>query len=239
MVPLGLRDETPRACEAVFIRSPFWNRCKPGSSHHGPAMDLRRASVAAIADIAGLLADRGLPHGPEIRPGMPLVEAFPNTFLGVLLPAQAYSAKRVRRRKKFDWLYERALETGAIERVLTTLGWAHGGGLSQFENETNHEKRAALICLLTAGVAHAGRATVVGDKAGGWFWLPPLDLWADWARDGLVEAIGRARNRGFPEVGVWSSSTAGEPVSVTIPNEIAGARTAMAGAPSPLHSSRD
>ena len=32
-----------------------------------------------------------------------------------------------------------------------------------------------------ADIADAGTATVVGDRLGGWFWLPPLRLWADTA----------------------------------------------------------
>lgn len=52
-------------------------------------------------------------------------------------------------------------------------------------DETDHEKPAAWVCLLTAACAATGEAEVVGDDKGGWFWLPPLDQWAVWARDAL------------------------------------------------------
>jgi hypothetical protein len=38
--------------------------------------------------------------------------------------------------------------------------------------ETNHELRAALICLLTAVLASKGTAAIIGETEGGWFWLP-------------------------------------------------------------------
>jgi hypothetical protein len=88
--------------------------------------------------------------------------------------------------------------------VLADLGWTDADTVSRFEAEMHHDKRAALICLLTAGLAHAGKATVVGDATGGWLWLPPAALWAHWARQGLEEAIARTRARRFPEACVWS-----------------------------------
>ena len=36
-------------CEALFIRSPFHNRCKPGLSHWRFGLQLRRASAEAHA----------------------------------------------------------------------------------------------------------------------------------------------------------------------------------------------
>jgi len=55
--------------------------------------------------------------------------------------------------------------------------------------ETNHELRAALICLLTAALAVQGTATIVGEDTGGWFWLPPWSLWQPWATQGLACAV--------------------------------------------------
>jgi hypothetical protein len=55
-------------------------------------------------------------------------------------------------------------------------------------SETHHEKRAALICLLTAALAARGTATIIGEHEGGWFWLPPWSLWQPWATEGLENA---------------------------------------------------
>lgn len=53
---------------------------------------------------------------------------------------------------------------------------------SQCEKNRDHEERAALVCLATAASVAAGRYTAVGDPIGGYFFLPPWSLWADWAR---------------------------------------------------------
>jgi hypothetical protein len=52
-----------------------------------------------------------------------------------------------------------------------------------------------------------GAATIVGDSAGGWFWLPPKSLWALWAIRGLDEALARSRQRGFDKACIWQDST--------------------------------
>jgi hypothetical protein len=49
--------------------------------------------------------------------------------------------------------------------------------LEQFLGTKNHDKRAALVCLLAACLVARGTFTAVGDGAGGWFFLPPWDVW--------------------------------------------------------------
>lgn len=62
------------------------------------------------------------------------------------------------------------------------------GVWEKLATETDHERRAALVCLLTAAFAAQGTGQKVGDTEGGWFWLPPMDLWQAWAKDGLSQA---------------------------------------------------
>jgi hypothetical protein len=50
--------------------------------------------------------------------------------------------------------------------------------------ETDHELRAALICLLTAALAAKGTAAIIGEAEGGWFWLPPWSLWQPVGNEG-------------------------------------------------------
>jgi hypothetical protein len=58
----------------------------------------------------------------------------------------------------------------------------------RLRTETDHELRAALICLLTAALAAQGKAAIIGESTGGWFWLPPWSLWQPWAKEGLENA---------------------------------------------------
>jgi hypothetical protein len=54
------------------------------------------------------------------------------------------------------------------------------------ETEKDHDVRAALVCLLTAAFAAIGSAVTVGGAIDGYFFLPPADLWEEWAKDSLV-----------------------------------------------------
>src|ERR1700680_2839025 len=58
----------------------------------------------------------------------------------------------------------------------------------RLRSETDHELRAALICLLTAALAVKGTAAIIGEAEGGWFWLPPWSSWQPWATEGLENA---------------------------------------------------
>jgi hypothetical protein len=68
------------------------------------------------------------------------VEAFPNAFLGVLMPEiELAAAPRFKRGRRFDWLYERMAFSKNVD--LPDLVW------HRLRTETDHELRAALICL--------------------------------------------------------------------------------------------
>ena len=114
------------------------------------------------------------------------MEAFPNAFLGVLMPeVELLAAPKLKRGRRFDWLYEQVAKQGSWNRCcqrpldLPDVVW------HRLRSETNHELRAALICLLTAALAKKGSATIIGEIEGGWFWLPPWSLWEPWAKEGL------------------------------------------------------
>ena len=94
--------------------------------------------------------------------------------------------------------------------------------MARFAAERDHDIRAAYVCLLTAAVAHAGSATVVGDYLGGWFWLPPLHLWADWATAGVASTVADARKRSYPDVAL---THAGRPAEGEKPAGLPGIET--------------
>jgi len=112
--------------------------------------------------------------GPTVIGGMPIVEAFPNAFLAVILPDECFSEPPLpRRRRRFDRLYERAVSKRVFPRLLDYLGWVCPPLFNRLEAERDQEKRAALFCLLTAATAAVGRATPIGDGLGGYLWMPP------------------------------------------------------------------
>ena len=158
-------------------------------SHYGYGLPLRQAANL-IAD--EMIVCAKMPEATvfkhQARPGRAIVEAFPNAFLGVLLDDTDYTALGViERGRKSDTFYRRVAENGTFETLLETLQWSDGELLTTLQDNAAavgraaHDKRAALVCLLTAACALSGQAEFVGDAAGGWICLPPKALWADWA----------------------------------------------------------
>jgi hypothetical protein len=190
LLRFGADEHVRRHVEFIFSRTPFHNRCKPGLSHSGVGFDFRKASADAYVQFGQILANLLSPNGATVYRAGPTVEAFPNAFLGVLMPEEKIVlAPKFKRGRRFDWLYDQMVTTGRLESLLSKdldlpdVVWRRLG------SERNHELRAALICLLTAALAAKGMAAIIGDTEGGWFWLPPLALWESWAKEGLESAI--------------------------------------------------
>lgn len=186
IVPSRCSAETPRLVEQLFSRGLFQKRCKPGASHvRGTGHLLREhGQRAALAVTKEARWDTDPPF-PTVFPRSGVVEAFPNAFLGVVLPEAAYAARpKLPRGAKFDWLYdewiERDLFSLAVMRCGLPLELA-----TTLHAERDHEKRAALVCLLTAAFAATGYAVAVGNADTGYFFLPDLELWAPWSREAV------------------------------------------------------
>ena len=116
-----------------------------------------------------------------------MVEAFPNAYLGVLLPEREFfNAARLKRGGKFDWLYERCLAASVFPRLLDATGVTSSKHLlDRLRDTCNHDERAALICLLTAAAVQAGKDTAIGDPSAGYFFLPEWSCWQKWAIEGV------------------------------------------------------
>jgi hypothetical protein len=194
-----------RGCEFVFYGGPFAKRCRPGLSHHGRGLLLRQAGTQAANEFAAVLATAPLPYGPHVLAEVPIIEAFPNTFMGVLLPEEVFpNWSKSLGLAKSDWLYQQLVELGIIRKLLLRLSLNDSSIIRVFESNGHHDERAALICLLTAMFAATGKAVIVGDDRGGWFWLPPIELWSSWARNGLELALLTHQKRNFKSTARWA-----------------------------------
>jgi predicted nuclease with RNAse H fold len=173
-----------RRCEQLLSRGLFQKRCKPGASHSGSGFQLRQAAAETARQFRhlGMLPN----FSNAILADAAIVEAFPNAFLGVMLDDDDFAAQRISRGKKFDHLYDRVVSTNRIAPVIEEIGWQNWKLVDRIIAERDHERRAALICLLTAACAASGKATTVGDDLGGWIWLPPIETWGDWAKRALA-----------------------------------------------------
>ncbi len=206
LLPVG-PDIPRRGREAVFYRGAFVKRCRPGMSHFGQGLAFRQAGALAAEQFLPVVRNEHRPS-PAAVAGAAMVEAFPSAFLGVLLPDSVISGLPSKRGGKSDRLYEACLTEGVFEPLIAELGWPVAETVALIAAERDHDRRAAYICLLTAVYAHARTATVIGDSLGGWFWLPPLHLWADWARAAVSLTLADAGKRGYPDVAI---APAGQP----------------------------
>ena len=173
-----------RHCEHVLARGLFGKRCKAGFSHFGTGLKLRQAATTIAAEM------------PMHRRSTtaPVVEAFPNAFLGVLIDDDAYAsfATPVPRGQKSDIFFARAVENGRFDDLFDELNWTDDRlrdairRIAVIKTRVAHEHRAALVCLLTAACALADKAQYVGDEASGFICLPAKALWAQWARNALL-----------------------------------------------------
>ncbi|WP_296820472.1 hypothetical protein [Brevundimonas sp.] len=114
-----------------------------------------------------------------------IVEAFPSSFLGVLLAKP--QEVRARRGDRSDTFFEMLADT-ALTALLNEL--LPSRELRRpFSAATNHDDRAAIVCAMTALCVAEGRYSAVGDDDG-WIILPPRPFLQPWASD-LIEANGR------------------------------------------------
>ncbi len=186
LVPSGCPATRPRLVEQIFSRGLFQKRCKPGASHvRGTGHLLREHGMrSAVAIAEASRWGRDLPF-PTIVPDCGVIEAFPNAFLGVAVPDQIFVERpKLPRGAKFDWLYDQWIALDLFSEAVLRCGLPLEL-TSVLHAERDHEKRAALICLLTAAFAAAGTAAVIGDSQTGYFFLADTDLWALWALESL------------------------------------------------------
>jgi hypothetical protein len=106
-----------------------------------------------------------------------IVEAFPSSFLGVLISNPL--ALQVHRRTCSDTFYVHLAQSDALPRLLRYLLPGRSPA-RPFESVANHDERASVVCALTALCVAVGDYAAVGN-GDGWIVLPPPALIQNWA----------------------------------------------------------
>jgi len=154
---------------------------KPGQASAPVGKALNSAANDCVEAVLGQCEVRAARHAVRID-AKAVVEAFPNSFLGVMLrkPADV----KAPRGKRSDIFFKHLTENGELERLLDHLlpGRMLAAALADV---VNHDDRAALVCALTALSVAASDFTAVGDDADGWIVLPPDCFVQSWARSAL------------------------------------------------------
>jgi hypothetical protein len=187
---------------------------KPGQASAPVGIRLNAAANACAQVVLKRCRLGRATHLVRIDP-LAVVEAFPSSFLGVMIEDPA--AVPVSRSNRSDTYYKHLVTTGALARLLNRV---LPGRLSaeRFEGVTNHDDRAAIVCALTALCVAAGDYTAVGD-GDGWIILPPLNCLAEWALNDL--------NANGSQTGHFVVS----PDRLTPPLSQEGARSTVGGEP--------
>jgi len=151
---------------------------KPGqsSSPNGLELDAHANLIAKSVVEANCVAKAS--HKAAIHE-LAIVEAFPTTFLALMLD----KAKRPSSRAKSDIFYEWLLGPAApcrhspdanrLEGLIARL--LPGRALeTDLGKVTDHEHRAAVICAITALCIAADQYLAIGDSRNGYLIMPPL-----------------------------------------------------------------
>jgi hypothetical protein len=163
---------------------------KPGQTNAPVGKELNAAANNLAKLVLRLCQLKPARHATGID-DMAIAEAFPNSFLGVML--ENPSLVPARRDDRSDKFFEHLASDGTLRRLSDHLLPGRAPSVP-FESVSNHDDRAALICALTALAVAAGDFTAVGDS-NGWIILPPRRFVRDWAWHDL-EMNAQAERRG-------------------------------------------
>jgi hypothetical protein len=158
-----------RACERVLTIGLAPHIGKPGQSSSPNGRELNRAANACVRAALAMACVAEANHLAAIHP-FAVVEAFPTSFLGVMLDAGCCGAGKIRS----DSYFERLTADPRGDRLAGLAKSLLGGRplRSQLRDFRNHDDRAAIVCAITALCVAARRYTAVGDE-NGYIILPP------------------------------------------------------------------
>ena len=176
-----------RSAERILSRGVLYKRIgKPGQSSSGNGKKLNAQANKSAEFVKQRCHICEARHQVKIDE-CAIVEAFPTTFLGVMIDYPALlNHPKIRSDRYFIHLAENQCFERLVKRLIRNYTWQH----SPLE-VVNHDDRAALVCAFTALCVTAGEFTAVGDKDDGWIILPPRWMFAGWAWQAALEIASR------------------------------------------------
>ena len=172
-----------RSAERLLTRGELPKRIgKPGQSSSPNGKNLNIQANKSAEFVKQHCRIREAYHNAKID-RYAIVEAFPTTFLGVMIENPAlldYSKKRSDR--YFIHLAKNQCFEKLVQKLIGNRMWSQ-----PLLEVVNHDDRAALVCAFTALCVATDEFTAVGDKKDGWIILPPRWMFADWAWTATLE----------------------------------------------------
>jgi hypothetical protein len=149
---------------------------KPGQSNSPMGLKLNEATNACLNEIIAVAKIAVATHMVKIHERC-LVEAFPSSFLGLML-ADPTSVQALRHNRS-DKFFEALTSDNTLACLLSHF-LPRRKMRNVFDDVRNHDDRAALICALSALAVASNDFCAVGDRDG-WIILPPRRLIRPWA----------------------------------------------------------
>ena len=149
---------------------------KLAQSNSGNGKLLNRATNQCARDVIASGRVGEARHAQAIH-SLAIAEAFPNSFLGLMLGDPA--PHKGGRGSRSDRYYTALVAGGRLERLLNH----HLPGrrlAAPLDSVRNHDDRAALVCAITA-LGIVGQDYCAAGDAQGWIILPPRAFIARWA----------------------------------------------------------
>lgn len=144
---------------------------KPGQSSAPVGKLLNEHANECVRHLVACCDVQDARHGVAIDQKA-LVEAFPSSFLGLMIDDPTHLAAR--RGDRSDTFFQHLAATGGFHTLLEHILPGRKCALDP-KTVTNHDDRAALVCALTALCVAAGQFVAVGDDDG-WIVLPPREF---------------------------------------------------------------
>ena len=159
---------------------------KPGQSSSPNGRKLNEQASRSAELVKKLCRIRTATHRPRID-SYAIVEAFPTTFLGVMIdrPEMLH-----RPRQRSDRYFAHLANGQHLDQCLAGLLPYRQPALPT-RGVGNHDERASLVCALTALYVAAGSFGAVGDCNDGWIILPPRHQFAHWAWEAIYQTAQR------------------------------------------------
>jgi hypothetical protein len=176
-----------RTAEMMLTRKLGERIGKPGPANALVGRNLNKATNEAVQDVLEISLLNLARHSVAIHKTA-ICEAFPNSFLGLMLADPEPYLKP--RQGKSDRFYKALVADGMLDKLLVHL--LPERTLPTLDTITNHDDRAGLVCAITALAVAANDYTAVGDD-NGWMIMPPWSLIQPLGRELL---LANAQNEG-------------------------------------------
>jgi hypothetical protein len=185
----GFPEESPRGVERMFSLGKFQKLCRaPATSAGDRDAELRRAAAQCLDELLRhVRTSREMMRFPHVVPNASVVETSPLLFLHVMLDEEGTGKRSTGRNARLARAIERSDREGRLAALRALLDWRDDGFWSDLAEPGDHGQSAAAICSLAAVGVVRRRYVAVGDLRAGFFFLPPWELWADWAKRAIAD----------------------------------------------------